>query len=413
LLVIKEVFVGLIVQKYGGTSVADLRRIRNVAERILNTQKKGNKVAAVVSAMAGETNRLIELAREINPYPCDRELDVLVSTGEQISSALVALMIQELGGKAISFMGHQIRVLTDSAFSKARIKHIEKDRLTEILDDGVIAVVAGFQGIDEDGNITTLGRGGSDTSAVALAAALNADLCEIYTDVDGVYTADPRIVPDARKLARISFDELMEMASQGSKVMQVRSVEIAKKYNIPFVVRSSFSDEPGTLVDMEGIKMEGAVISAVACDQNQARIEILKVQDKPGIAARVFGPLARANIIVDMIVQNEGHGGMADISFTIPRGDLKNAFEIASRVAAEVGSESVEQDDKIAKVSIIGVGMQYSPGIASKMFEVLAEYGINILMISTSEIKISCVIERKFTELAVKVLHEAFDLGKE
>jgi aspartate kinase len=402
----------IIVQKYGGTSVADLRCIRNVATRAMRTQRDGHKVVVVVSAMAGETNRLIELAREANTNPSERELDVLVSTGEQISSALLALTIHEMDGRAVSLMGHQVRIVTDSSYSKARIKHIEKGRLTDTLDGDAIAVVAGFQGIDEDGNITTLGRGGSDTSAIALAAALDAYRCEIYTDVDGVYTADPRVVTEARKLKHISFDEMMEMASQGAKVMQVRSVEIAKKFNVPFVVRSSFTDDPGTLVDMEGLRMEGAVISAVTCDQNQARIAIYRVQDTPGMAAKIFGPLAQANIVVDMIIQNVGHDGLADITFTVARNDLAAAYKIVEKVANACGADRIEKDDSIAKIAIIGVGMQYSPGIASRMFDVLAHNGINISMISTSEIKISCAVERKYSELAVRVLHDEFDLSK-
>jgi aspartate kinase len=401
------------VQKYGGSSVADIHRIRSVASRVLKSQKAGHNVVVVVSAMAGETNRLVELAREITPSPPERELDVLVSTGEQVSAALLTLAIRDKGGKAESLMGHQVRIITDSTYAKARIKGIEKDRLLKSLEDGNVAVVAGFQGIDEEGNITTLGRGGSDTTAVALAAVLEAFRCEIYTDVEGVYTADPNIVPEARKLKHISFDEMMEMAGQGAKVMQVRSVEIAKKFNVPFVVRSSFSNEPGTLVDKEGLRMEGAVVSAVACDANQARIAIYHVQDRPGVAARIFGPLAQANIVVDMIIQNVSAEGLADITFTVPRNDLEAAFSIVEKVSHECGATKVEKSDNIAKVSIIGVGMQYSPGIAAKMFEALSKSGINISMISTSEIKISCAVERKFTELAVRVLHERFGLEKE
>lgn len=403
----------IVVQKYGGSSVADIHRIRSVASRVLKSQKAGHNVVVVVSAMAGETNRLVELAREITPSPPERELDVLVSTGEQVSAALLTLAIRDKGGKAESLMGHQVRIITDSTYAKARIKGIEKDRLLKSLEDGNVAVVAGFQGIDEEGNITTLGRGGSDTTAVALAAVLEAFRCEIYTDVEGVYTADPNIVPEARKLKHISFDEMMEMAGQGAKVMQVRSVEIAKKFNVPFVVRSSFSNEPGTLVDKEGLRMEGAVVSAVACDANQARIAIYHVQDRPGVAARIFGPLAQANIVVDMIIQNVSAEGLADITFTVPRNDLEAAFSIVEKVSHECGATKVEKSDNIAKVSIIGVGMQYSPGIAAKMFEALSKSGINISMISTSEIKISCAVERKFTELAVRVLHERFGLEKE
>ena len=403
----------IIVQKYGGTSVGDLHRIRSVAARVLKTQRAGHQVVVVISAMAGETGRLIEMAREVTEKPDERELDVLVSTGEQISSALLTLAIRDKGGKAESLLGHQVRILTDSNYSKARIKHIEKDRLSKSLEEGNVAVVAGFQGIDDEGNITTLGRGGSDTSAVALAAALGAFRCEIYTDVDGVFTADPNIVPEARKLKRISFDEMMEMAGQGAKVMQVRSVEIAKKFNVPFVVRSSFNNEPGTLVDKEGLRMEGAVVSAVTCDKDQARIAIYAVQDRPGIAARIFGPLAQAGIVVDMIIQNVSAEGLGDINFTVPRGDLEAAFKIVSKVSKECGAAKLERTDNIAKISIIGVGMQYSPGIASKMFEALAKNGINISMISTSEIKISCAVDRKFSELAVRVLHDVFKLEKE
>jgi aspartate kinase len=402
----------VIVQKFGGTSVADLTRIRAVAERVIRTRHDGNRVVVVVSAMAGETNRLIDLAKQISAEPSDRELDVLVSTGEQISAALLALTIQKMGGRAVSLMGHQVPIITDSAYARARIKRIERERLEAVLKSRKIAVVAGFQGIDEQGNITTLGRGGSDTSAIALAAALKAHRCEIYTDVDGVYTADPRIVPEARKLKHVSFDEMMEMAGQGARVMQVRSVEIAKKYNVPFAVRSSFSDDPGTLVDMEGARMEGAVISSVTCDQNQARIALYGIKDRPGMAAKIFRPLAEANVVVDMIVQNVGHDGLFDITFTVTRADLKKAFRIVKGIAADGGVEKVAKDDSIAKVTIIGVGMQYSPGIAAKTFEVLAKNNINISMISTSEIKISCIVDRKYAELAVRVLHDAFELSK-
>jgi aspartate kinase len=402
--------VALIVQKYGGTSVGDAERIRNVARRALATQRAGNDVVVVVSAMSGETNRLLGLVKQVCERPDEREQDVVAATGEQVTIGLAALAIQGLGGKARSFTGPQVRILTDSAFSKARIRSIDKEKLTQALARGEIAVVAGFQGEDEDGNITTLGRGGSDTTAVAVAAAIGADACEICTDVDGVYTTDPNIVPAARKLERISYEEMLELAGAGAKVLQIRSVEFAMKYGVRLLVRSAFTDDPGTLCCPEDPSMEHVVVSGIACDRNEAKIEIRGVSDRPGVAARIFKPLADASIVVDLIIQNVGHGGHADVSFTVGKADLPRALEIVKRVAAELGAETVETDDQIAKVSIVGVGMRNHAGVASRAFEVLAAAGINIEMISTSEIKVSMVIAAKFMELAVRELHTAFGL---
>ena len=400
----------LIVQKYGGTSVADVERIRNVARRAIAAQQAGHRVVVVVSAMSGETNRLLELVKDASPRPDEREQDVVAATGEQVTIGLTALAIQAAGGKARSFTGPQVRILTDSAFSKARIQSIDKERLSAALDRGEIAVVAGFQGEDPDGNITTLGRGGSDTTAVVVAAAIGADACEIYTDVDGVYTTDPNIVPNARKLDRISYEEMLELAGAGAKVLQIRSVEFAMKYAVPLWVKSSFSDDPGTLVCPEDEKMEHLVVSGIAYDKNEAKIAVRGVSDKPGVAARVFRPLADANIEVDLIVQNVGSHGKTDMTFTVGKTDLPRALEIVKRVMAEVGAEGVESDDHIAKVSIVGVGMRNHAGVAAKAFDVLAAAGINIEMISTSEIKVSMVIAQKFMELAVRELHTAFGL---
>ena len=400
----------LIVQKYGGTSVGDVDRIKNVARRALETQRSGNDVVVVVSAMSGETNRLLKLTQAVCERPDEREQDVVAATGEQVTIGLAALAIQGQGGKARSFTGPQVRILTDSAFSKARIKSIDSGKLKGALGRGEIAVVAGFQGEDEHGNITTLGRGGSDTTAVAVAAAIDADACEIYTDVDGVYTTDPNIVPEARKLDKISYEEMLELAGAGAKVLQIRSVEFAMKYNVPLWVKSSFTQDPGTLVCPEDSSMEHVVVSGIACDRNEAKVAVRGVTDKPGVAAKIFKPLADANIVVDLIIQNVGEGGKADVSFTVGKTDLPRALDMIKRVAAELGARTVETDDQLAKVSIVGVGMRNHAGVAAKAFDVLAAAGINIEMISTSEIKVSIVIAAKFMELAVRELHSAFGL---
>ena len=404
---------GIIVQKYGGTSVESIEKIKSVSRRLMESQKNGNEVVAVVSAMAGETDRLIALAHEVTDFPDPREYDVLVSTGEQVSVALLAMAINSLGGKAVSFIGHQVKILTDESFSKARIMNIETERLLKQVKEGYIAVVAGFQGVDESGNITTLGRGGSDTSAVALAAAIGADICEIYTDVDGVYTADPNICPNARKIEKISYEEMLEMCSLGAKILQTRSVEIAKKYRVPIHVRSSFSKEEGTVVRKEDEEMEKYVVSGVTFNRDQAKLTISGIPDIPGMAAKIFKPIAEANIVVDMIIQNVSSRGNADLTFTVSNADTKNALEILEKVGKEVGATLVNADESISKVSIVGVGMRSHSGVAAKFFSTLANEGINIMMISTSEIKISCVIEEKYTELAVRVLHEAFKLSSE
>ncbi|MCX7185170.1 MAG: aspartate kinase [Nitrosospira sp.] len=405
----------LIVQKYGGTSVGSPERIKNVARRIAKFLSKGHRLVVVVSAMSGETNRLIALAKEIQTHPDPRELDVMVSTGEQVSVALLSMALMELGIKARSYTGAQVRILTDNAHTKARILKINEDRLRTDLDAGYIVVVAGFQGVDEAGSITTLGRGGSDTTAVALAAALKADECQIYTDVDGVYTTDPRIVPEARRLKTITFEEMLEMASLGSKVLQIRSVEFAGKYKVRLRVLSSFEEEgEGTLITFEEDKdMEQAIISGIAFNRDEAKITVLGVPDRPGIAYQILGPVADANIDVDMIIQNVGHDGLTDFSFTVPRNEFVRTVDILkSQVQPHIGARDVIGGDRIAKVSIVGVGMRSHVGIASKMFRTLAEEGINIQMISTSEIKISVVVDEKYMELAVRVLHKAFDLNQ-
>ena len=405
----------LIVQKYGGTSVGSPERIKNVARRIAKFQSKGHRLVVVVSAMSGETNRLIALAKEIQIHPDPRELDVMVSTGEQVSVALLSMALMELGIKARSYTGAQVQIHTDSAHTKARILKIDEDRLHADLDAGHIVVVAGFQGVDEAGSITTLGRGGSDTTAVALAAALKADECQIYTDVDGVYTTDPRIVPEARRLKTITFEEMLEMASLGSKVLQIRSVEFAGKYKVRLRVLSSFEEEgEGTLITFEEDKdMEQAIISGIAFNRDEAKITVLGVPDRPGIAYQILGPVADANIDVDMIIQNIGHDGLTDFSFTVPRNEFARTVNILkSQVQPHIGARDVIGGDRIAKVSIVGVGMRSHVGIASKMFRTLAEEGINIQMISTSEIKISVVVDEKYMELAVRVLHKAFDLNQ-
>jgi len=403
----------LIVQKFGGTSVADTQRIRNVATRVLKTHAKGNDVVVILSAMAGVTDRLIGLANEATETPDRRELDVLLATGEQTTAALLAMMLKGLGHKAQSLLGHQAEVVTDCEYGNARILEIGTDRIKRLLADQIIVVVTGFQGTDIKGNITTLGRGGSDTSAVAIAAALKADVCEIYTDVDGIYTADPNICPRARKIKEISYDEMLNMASLGAEVLQIRSVGFAKKYNIPVHVRSSFSEEDGTMVVQEESVMEQLVVSGVTHDLNQARITLKKVPDQPGIAAKIFSPIAEAGILVDMIIQNTRAAGQTDLTFTVPTADYKRAMEMQQRLAEKIGTEEVFGDPHIAKVSVIGVGMKNHSGVASLMFNALARENINIIMISTSEIRISCIIEEKYTELAVRVLHTAFGLDRE
>jgi aspartate kinase len=398
----------LVVQKYGGTSVADVDRIRNVADRIGRTRAAGHDVVVVVSAMAGETNRLLALAKAAARTPDDRESDALVATGEQVTAALTALALQDAGVAARSFLGHQVRIETDSAHGKARITRIDVERLRDALGGGAVAVVAGFQGVDGQGSITTLGRGGSDTSAVALAAALGADVCEIYTDVDGVFTSDPRIVPQARKLDRIAYDEMLELASLGAKVLQIRSVEFAKRYRVAVHVRSSFNDSEGTWVVEEDPTMEEVSVAGVAYDRDEAKLTVLRVPDRPGVAAQVFGPIARANIVVDMIIQNASADGTTDLTFTVPRVDFDKARGLLDATAREIGAQGIAAQTDVAKVSIVGVGMRAHAGIAARMFEVLSAEGINIQMISTSEIKISVVIDAKYTELAVRTLHDAF-----
>lgn len=402
----------LIVQKYGGTSVGNPERIKNVAQRVAKFKMLGHQVVVVVSAMSGETNRLIALAKEVQPNPDPREMDVLISTGEQVTIALLSMALMELGLKARSYTGSQVKIVTDSAHTKARILDIEEHNMRADLDAGYVIVVAGFQGVDEKGNITTLGRGGSDTTGVALAAALKADECQIYTDVDGVYTTDPRVVPEARRLKAITFEEMLEMASLGSKVLQTRSVEFAGKYKVKLRVLSSFDDEgEGTLITFEeNEKMEQAIISGIAFNRDEAKITVLGVPDRPGIAYQILGPVGEANIDVDMIIQNVGADGTTDFTFTVHRNEYKKALEVLKGVQSHIGAREISGDDRIAKVSVIGVGMRSHAGIASNMFRTLAEEGINIQMISTSEIKISVVIDEKYMELAVRVLHKAFGL---
>jgi len=403
----------LIVQKYGGTSVADIEKIRNVAKRVAKTYENGNDVVVILSAMAGVTDDLIEMAQQVTSSPESRELDVLLATGEQTTAALLAITLQAMKYPAQSLLGHQAGVITDCSFGNARIVDIGANRIKDLIRDRNIVVVAGFQGCDPDGNITTLGRGGSDTSAVAIAATLKADMCEIYTDVDGVYTADPNICEKARKIATISYDEMLNMASLGAKVLQIRSVGFAKKFNVPVHVRSSFNEEEGTMVVNENSGMEGLIVTAVTNDKNQARITLKKVPDQPGVAEKIFSPIAESGIIVDMIIQNTRAGGKTDLTFTVPKADIDKALSIESKIAEEIGAEDVFGDKNIAKVSVIGVGMKNHSGVASIMFGALAGANINILMISTSEIRISCVIEENYTELAVRVLHTAFGLDKE
>jgi aspartate kinase len=405
--------VALVVQKFGGTSVGSLDRMRAVARRALETRAQGHEVVLVVSAMSGETNRLLKMAHELSPVPAAREMDALAATGEQVSAALVALAIEAQGGQARSLLGHQVRILTDSAFTKARIRAIDGERIREALGAGQIAVVAGFQGVDEQGNITTLGRGGSDTTAVAVAAALQAQVCEIYTDVDGVYTTDPNICPSARKIDRISYEEMLELASLGAKVLQLRSVEIAMKYEVPVHVRSSFSDAPGTVVTREDRSLEEITVTGVACDRNEAKVQILAVPDRPGVVARLFGALASRNISVDMIIQNTsytGAPGATDVTFTLPRTDLDRVRGELDTLASDAGGQGFRVDEDIAKISVVGLGMRSHAGVAARMFELLAREGINIQAISTSEIKISCLVAARYTELAVRVLHDGFGL---
>jgi len=404
----------LIVQKFGGTSVGDIGRIEQVADKVAGFRAAGHDLVVVVSAMSGETNRLIDLAKKIQDQPVPRELDVLVSTGEQVTTALLSMALNERGVKAKSYTGTQVRILTDDAHTKARIREIDDERLHRDLKAGYVVVVAGFQGVDENGNITTLGRGGSDTTAVALAAALKADECQIYTDVDGVYTTDPRVVDGARRLPRITFEEMLEMASMGSKVLQIRAVEFAGRYNVPLRVLHSFIDGPGTLITMEeDSTMETPTIAGIAFNRDEAKLTIEGVPDMPGVAYRILGPIGEANIEVDVIVQNVGHDNTADFTFTVARNDLRRAEEILNNVAGELKAEKVTANSKIAKISVVGVGMRSHAGVASQMFAALAKEGINIMMISTSEIKISVIIEEKFLELAVRALHSSFGLERE
>ena len=403
----------LIVQKYGGTSVGTVERIQAVADKVAGFHKRGDQVVVVVSAMSGETNRLIELAKGISDSPSPREMDVLVSTGEQVTISLLSMALQKLGLDARSYTGSQIPLRTDNSYSKARIEEIDDKKMRADLNAGRVVVVAGFQGVDADGNITTLGRGGSDTTAVALAAALKADECQIYTDVDGVYTTDPRVVDNARRLDTITFEEMLEMASQGSKVLQIRSVEFAGKYNVPLRVLSSFQDGPGTLITVDDeVDMEKPVISGIAFTRDEAKIIVRGAPDTPGIAYKILGPVSAENIEVDMIVQNVGKDGAADFTFTVHRNDFARAQEALRKASEELGNPEIIGDDKIAKVSLVGVGMRSHAGVASKMFEALAKEGVNIEMISTSEIKVSVVMAEKYLELAVRALHSAFELDQ-
>ena len=406
----------LIVQKYGGTSVSGLDKIKWVAGHVIRTKEKGNDVLVVVSAMAGETDKLVKLSLRIMDPPDERELDVVTSSGEQVSSGLLAMSIKSLGHEALSLQGHQVRIVTDNAHSKAKIVRIDAEKIKKALGEGKIVVVAGFQGVDEEGNVTTLGRGGSDLTAVALAAALNADSCELYKDdVDGIYTSDPGMVPAARKLEKISYEEMLELASLGSKVLQARAVEFAMKFGVTLHVRPTAKpDTEGTWVveEEEMTHLENILISGVSSDKNQAKITITQVPDSPGIAAKIFTPLSENGIIVDMIVQNVSIEGHTDMTFTVPRTEFKKSIILTEKVAKQLGAKNIISDDKIAKVSLVGVGMKTHSGVASRMFSTLAKEGINILMISTSEIKISCVVEEKYTELAVRALHDAFELGE-
>lgn len=402
----------LIVQKYGGTSVGSVERIHRVAERVVKAHQDGHRLVVVVSAMSGETDRLVRLAHEVTPYPDEREMDMLLSTGERVTIALLAMDLRGRGINARSFTGRQVGIITDGTHTKARIARITAERIREALAEGVIPIVAGFQGINERSDVTTLGRGGSDLTAVALAAALKADRCIIYTDVDGVYTADPNIVPTARRLNKISYEEMLELSSLGAKVLQSRSVEFAAKYGVPLEVKSSFQEGQGTLVTTEDADMERVAVVGVTGDRNQAKITIIGVPDRPGVAARIFGAVAEENILVDMIIQNVSQAALTDISFTVPRVDLQKAVGIVERAAKEIDAKSVAVTESIAKVSIVGVGMRSHSGVAAKMFEVLSRENVNIMMISTSEIKISCVIDEKYLELAMRALHAAFGLDQ-
>jgi aspartate kinase len=403
----------VVVQKYGGTSVGTIDRIRAVALRVQRAQQAGHQVVVVVSAMAGDTDRLLQLAHEVSEAPDSRELDMLLATGEMVSIALLAMALKEIGCRAASFTGIQGGIVTDRAHTRARIKQIGATRVQRALNMGVVPVVAGFQGVSEEQDLTTLGRGGSDLTAVALAAALQAEVCEIYTDVDGVYSADPNVVPNARRLARVSYDEMLELARLGAKVLQARSVLFAKKYEVPVVVKSSFSDAAeGTLITKADQDMEQVVVAGVAADKNQAKITLTRLPDRPGIAAKLFGGIARANIVVDMIIQNASEGGLTDISFTVPRTDAEQALAFARQLLGDLEAQDATLQTDIAKVSIVGVGMQSHSGVAARMFEALAAENINVLMISTSEIKVSCVIQDKYAELAVRILHDAFQLGE-
>ncbi len=403
----------LIVQKFGGTSVGSPERIAAVAEKVGKFRDQGHQVVVVVSAMSGETNRLVALANQMSERPNPRELDVLLSTGEQVTIALLSMALEERGYGARSYTGAQVRILTDNAYTKARIREIDNQAIRKDLDDGRIVVVAGFQGVDEDGNITTLGRGGSDTTAVAIAAALKADECQIYTDVDGVYTTDPRVVENARRLDRITFEEMLEMASLGSKVLQIRAVEFAGKFNVPLRVLHSFQDGPGTLISLEEqSEMEAPSIAGIAFNRDEAKLTVMGVPDQPGVASQILAPIGDNNIEVDVIVQNVGDDGKTDLTFTVHRNDLKRAESVLRDVANAIGAEQVKTDSKIVKVSLVGVGMRSHAGIASKMFKILAAEGINIQMITTSEIKISVVVDEKYLELAVRALHDGFELEK-
>jgi aspartate kinase len=402
----------LIVQKYGGTSVGTIERIRAVARRCLASQRQGHKVVVIVSAMSGETNRLLALAKQVTEIPDERELDVIAATGEQVSVGLVALAIQAEGGKAVSLLGHQVRILTDSAHARARIQDIDARAIGDALDAGKIAVIAGFQGVDKSGNITTLGRGGSDTSGVAVAAALKADVCEIYTDVDGVYTADPNVVPTARKVSRISYEEMLELASLGAKVLQIRSVEFGMKFGVPIHVRSSFNDNEGTWVVPEEKAMESVLVSGVTATKDEAKITLQGISDEPGVQAKVFRPLAAAGIVVDVIVQAYVQNGRTNLTFTLPAADLARAKELLLKHCADLCTpDQIKSEGSLSKVSIVGVGMRNHAGVALKMFDILARENIHLQLIATSEIKISCVIDAKYAELAVRALHEGFELG--
>jgi len=403
----------LIVQKYGGTSVGSIEKIKKVAERVTQYCERGNRLIVVLSAMAGQTDSLISLAKEITETPDPRELDVLMASGEQVSVSLFAMAAKSMGYDCRSFLGFQAAIYTDHIYGKARIRQVDTKRILRELEKNKIVAVAGFQGIDERNNITTLGRGGSDTTAVALAAALKADLCEIFTDVEGVFSADPNICTHARKLDQISYEEMLELASLGAKVLEIRSIEFAKKFNVPLHVRSSFTKSEGTMVVAENREMEKILVSGVVSDKNEARITIVKVPDRPGIAFKIFDPVFEAEIVVDMIVQNTSAEGLTDLTFTVTKTDFQKTLTLINKIAKEIGAEKVLGDQDIAKVSIVGLGMRNHAGVASKMFETLARENINISMISTSEIKISCIIEEKYTELAVRALHEAFGLGNE